>query len=136
MKVSGIEHIAIAVADLEKSKKLFSKLLGIAPYKEEIVESEGVKTLFFRVGNVKIELLEALNENSPVAKFLEKKGEGLHHIAFAVEDTDEYLEHLKKQGFKTLNEKAKDGADNKKIAFLHPKGTNRVLVEICSDKKE
>ncbi len=136
MKALGIEHIAIAVKNMEKSKELFSKLLGIAPYKEEIVESEGVKTVFFLVGNVKIELLEALNENSPVAKFLEKKGEGLHHIALAVENAEKYLEHLKNEGFQVLNEKPKEGADNKMIAFLHPKSVNRVLVEICSDKTE
>jgi methylmalonyl-CoA/ethylmalonyl-CoA epimerase len=126
-----IEHIGIAVKNLESSNDLFTKLLGVAPYKQEGVESEGVMTSFFQTGQTKIELLEATNPESPIAKFIEKKGEGIHHIAFEVADILAEMERLKSEGFILLNEVPKKGADNKLVCFLHPKGTNSVLVEIC-----
>lgn len=130
-----IEHIGIAVKDLEVSNLLFEKLLGTPPYKSEEVASEGVKTSFFMNGPNKIELLEATNPESPIAKFLEKKGEGIHHIAFDVEDIVAEMDRLKSEGFILLNETPKKGADNKLVAFLHPKGTNGVLVELCQEIK-
>ena len=126
-----IEHIGIAVKNLEFSNDLFTKLLGTAPYKQEGVESEGVMTSFFQTGQTKIELLEATNPDSPIAKFIEKKGEGIHHIAFEVADIVVEMERLKNEGFILLNEVPKKGADNKLVCFLHPKGTNSVLVELC-----
>jgi methylmalonyl-CoA/ethylmalonyl-CoA epimerase len=114
---------------------LFSKLFGQAAYKTEEVASEGVKTSFFMCGPNKIELLEATNEDSPIAKFLEKKGEGIHHIAFDVEDIYAEIERLKLEGFTVLNETPKKGADNKLVAFLHPKTTNGVLIELCQEIK-
>ena len=126
-----IEHIGIAVKSLEFSNDLFTKLLGSAPYKQEGVESEGVMTSFFQTGQTKIELLEATDPDSPIAKFIEKKGEGIHHIAFEVEDIISEMERLKSEGFILLNEVPKKGADNKLVCFLHPKGTNSVLVELC-----
>ena len=131
-----IEHIGIAVKDLEASNALFEKLLGVPHYKVEEVASEGVRTSFFRSGPNKIELLEATKPDSPIAKYLEKKGEGIHHIAFAVEDIGSEIERLKGEGFVVLNETPKKGADNKLVAFLHPKGTNGVLVELCQEIKE
>lgn len=131
-----IEHIGIAVKDLEASNALFAKLLGTTHYKIEEVASEGVKTSFFQSGPNKIELLEATRPDSPIAKYLEKKGEGIHHIAFAVEDIAAEIERLKGEGFTVLNEVPKKGADNKLVAFLHPKGTNGVLVELCQEIKE
>lgn len=128
-----IEHIGIAVKDIEASNILFEKLLGVPAYKAEEVESEGVKTSFFMNGPNKIELLEATNPDSPIAKFLEKKGEGIHHIAFDVEDITAEIARLKSEGFIVLNETPKRGADNKLVAFLHPKGTNGVLVELCQE---
>jgi len=128
-----IEHLGIAVKDLEVSNTLFEKLLGVAPYKEESVESEGVKTSFFKTGTNKIELLEATNPESPIAKFIEKKGEGIHHIAFDVEDIHQEIKRLQEEGFIILNETPKKGADNKLVCFLHPKGTNGVLVELCQE---
>jgi len=128
-----IEHLGIAVKDLEASNALFEKLLGVAPYKEESVESEGVKTSFFQTGPNKIELLEATNPDSPIAKFIEKKGEGIHHIAFDVEDIQQEINRLKEEGFVVLNEIPKKGADNKLVCFLHPKGTNGVLIELCQE---
>lgn len=128
-----IEHIGIAVKDLEVSNLLFQRLFGQPPYKEETVASEGVKTSFFRNGPNKIELLEATNADSPIAKFIEKKGEGIHHIAFDVEDIISEIARLKKEGFTVLNEIPKKGADNKLVAFLHPKGTNGVLIELCQE---
>ena len=125
-----IEHIGIAVKNLAFSNDLFTKLLGTAPYKQEGVESEGVMTSFFQTGQTKIELLEATNDESPIAKFIEKKGEGIHHIAFDVENIVSEIERLKKEGFIVLNETPKKGADNKLVAFLHPKGTNGVLIEL------
>jgi methylmalonyl-CoA/ethylmalonyl-CoA epimerase len=130
-----IEHIGIAVHDLENSNELFSKLFGQPAYKTEEVASEGVKTSFFMCGPNKIELLEATNENSSIAKFLEKKGEGIHHIAFDVEDICAEIERLKLEGFTVLNEIPKKGADNKLVAFLHPKTTNGVLIELCQEIK-
>lgn len=130
-----IEHIGIAVKNLKTSNELFQKLFGCPPYKEEEVESEGVKTSFFMNGPNKIELLEATNESSPIAKFLEKKGEGIHHIAFDVENIEMEMERLQKEGFILLQEKPKKGADNKLVAFLHPKSTNGVLIELCQEIK-
>ena len=128
-----IEHIGIAVKDLKVSNDLFEKLFGAPPYKTEVVESEGVSTSFFMNGPNKIELLEATNPESPIAKFLEKKGEGIHHIAFDVEDIVSEIARLKSEGFIVINEVPKKGADNKLVAFLHPKGTNGVLVELCQE---
>lgn len=128
-----IEHIGIAVKNLKTSNLLFEKLFGNPPYKEEEVVSEGVKTSFFMNGPNKIELLEATNPESPIAKFLEKKGEGIHHIAFDVENIVDEIARLKKEGFIILNEIPKKGADNKLVAFLHPKSTNGVLIELCQE---
>jgi len=130
-----IEHIGIAVKSLEASNLLFEKLFGLPPYKEEEVVSEGVKTSFFMNGPNKIELLEATNPDSPIAKFIEKKGEGIHHIAFDVYDIEEEIKRLTEEGFVVLNEVPKKGADNKLVAFLHPKGTNGVLIELCQEIK-
>jgi methylmalonyl-CoA/ethylmalonyl-CoA epimerase len=130
-----IEHIGIAVKDLEISNKIFEKLLGAPPYKSEEVASEGVKTSFFQNGPNKIELLEATNSESPIAKFIEKKGEGIHHIAFDVEDIVSEIKRLQEEGFVVLNEIPKKGADNKLVAFLHPKSTNGVLIELCQEIK-
>jgi methylmalonyl-CoA/ethylmalonyl-CoA epimerase len=128
-----IEHIGIAVSNLEKASILYEKLFGTPAYKEEEVASEGVKTAFFRNGLNKIELLEATNPESPIAKFIAKKGEGIHHIAFDVEDIVAEIERLKNEGFIILNEVPKKGADNKWVAFLHPKSTNGVLIELCQE---
>lgn len=131
-----IEHIGIAVKDIDASNNLFASLFGKEHYKIENVESEGVKTSFFECGPNKIELLQATNENSPIAKFIEKKGEGIHHIAFAVDDIESEIARLTDEGFKMIHEKPKRGADNKLIAFLHPKATNGVLIELCQDIRE
>jgi len=128
-----IEHIGIAVKDISASNELFAKLFGEQHYKVEEVESEGVKTSFFKIGDNKIELLEATKENSPIAKFIEKKGEGIHHIAFDVENIEEEIKRLKAEGFVVLNDTPKKGADNKLVAFLHPKTTNGVLIELCQE---
>jgi len=128
-----IEHIGIAVKNLEESNILFEKLFGKKHYKTEEVASEGVKTSFFKIGTNKIELLEATTPESPIAKFLAKKGEGVHHIAFAVADINAEIKRLKKEGFVVLNEIPKKGADNKLVAFLHPKSTNGVLIELCQE---
>ena len=130
-----IEHIGIAVKDLEKSNTLFKQLLGTSHYKIEEVISEGVKTSFFKSGPNKIELLQATDHDSPIAKFIEKKGQGIHHIAFAVDDIIFEIERLKREGFKVLNSTPKKGADNKLVAFLHPKSTNGVLIELCQEIK-
>ncbi len=130
-----IEHIGIAVKDLEKSNTLFSQLFGETHYKTEEVASEGVKTSFFKSGPNKIELLEATDPESPIAKFIEKKGEGIHHIAFAVDDILFEIDRLKNEGFTILNSTPKKGADNKLVAFLHPKSTNGVLIELCQEIK-
>ncbi|WP_298489279.1 methylmalonyl-CoA epimerase [uncultured Maribacter sp.] len=128
-----IEHIGIAVNSIETSNILFEKLLGTPCYKEEEVASEGVKTSFFMTGPNKIELLEATKEDSPIAKFLAKKGEGIHHIAFEVQDIVAEIARLKEEGFTILNEIPKKGADNKLVAFVHPKTTNGVLIELCQE---
>lgn len=133
--IRKIEHIGIAVKDLEVSNLLFAKLLGVPSYKQEEVESEGVMTSFFENGPNKIELLTATNPESPIAKFLEKKGEGIHHIAFDVDDIESEIARLKVEGFVVLNEIPKKGADNKLVAFLHPKSTNGVLIELCQEIK-
>ncbi|WP_138991293.1 methylmalonyl-CoA epimerase [Larkinella sp. C7] len=134
--LTNVEHIGIAVKSLTASNALFTKLLGKKPYKAEAVESEGVTTSFFKVNQTKIELLEATRPDSPIAKFLEKKGEGIHHIAFEVSDIYAEIERLKTEGFTPLNETPKRGADNKLVCFLHPKETNGVLVELCQEVKE
>ncbi|MBB6002968.1 methylmalonyl-CoA epimerase [Arcicella rosea] len=129
-----VEHIGIAVKDLNVSNDLFTKLLGVSPFKQEEVFSEGVITSFFQVGQTKIELLEGTHADSPISKFIEKKGEGIHHIAFEVSNIYEEMDRLKNEGFTLLNEVPKDGADNKLVCFLHPKGTNSVLIELCQSK--
>ncbi len=139
--LTNVEHIGIAVRDITVSNDLFAKLLNVQPYKAEIVASEGVTTSFFNVNpgqenQTKIELLEATNPDSPIAKFLEKKGEGIHHIAFAVEDILAEMDRLRFEGFTVLNDVPKRGADNKLVCFLHPKGTNGVLIELCQEIKE
>ncbi len=131
--MNKIEHIGIAVKDLEAANQVYQSLLGQEPYKTESVESEGVNTSFFKCGGSKIELLEATNENSPIARFIAKKGEGVHHVAFAVEDIKAEIRRLKKEGFVVLNEEPKRGADNKWVAFLHPKSANGVLIELCQE---
>lgn len=133
MSMENIEHIGIAVRNISEANKIYGTLLGVAPYKTEMVESEGVETSFFKCGESKIELLEATNPTSPIAKFIEKRGEGIHHIAFAVADIKAEIKRLKKEGFVLLNETPKRGADNKWVAFLHPKSANGVLVELCQE---
>jgi methylmalonyl-CoA/ethylmalonyl-CoA epimerase len=129
-----LEHIGIAVKNIDQSNKVFEQLLGTAQYKMEVVESEGVKTAFFEVSGIKIELLEATRPDSPIARFIEKKGEGIHHLAFEVGDLEVSLAEYKSKGFELINTEPKDGADNKRIAFLHPKSTNGVLIELCQEK--
>ncbi|MCL4139342.1 UNVERIFIED_CONTAM: hypothetical protein GTU68_023551 [Idotea baltica] len=131
--MNKIEHIGIAVKNIDNSNNLFTKLFGEPHYKTETVESEGVKTSFFKVGDNKIELLEATKNDSPIAKFIDKKGEGIHHIAFDVNDIESEVKRLKTEGFTVLNEKPKRGADNKLVVFLHPKTTNGVLIELCQE---
>ena len=128
-----IEHIGIAVNDLASASIIYEKLFGAPAYKQEEVASEGVKTAFFSNGPNKIELLEATNPESSIAKFIAKKGEGIHHIAFEVEDIQFEITHLKKEGFVVLNEVPKKGADNKLVVFLHPKSTHGVLIELCQE---
>jgi len=129
-----IEHLGIAVRSLEEGNALYTKLLGVGPYKEESVESEGVRTSFFQAGPNKIELLEAIHPDSPIAKFIEKRGEGLHHVAYAVEDIRSEMARLKAEGVVLLNEEPKAGADGKWVCFLHPKSTGGTLVELCQDR--
>ncbi|MBP8156231.1 MAG: methylmalonyl-CoA epimerase [Leadbetterella sp.] len=131
-----IEHIGIAVKNLETSNEIFSKLFNKAHYKEEEIASEGVKTSFFQLADSKIELLEATNTESPIAKFIEKKGEGIHHIAFEVSDILSEMRRLENEGFTLLNTEPKNGADNKLVCFLHPKTTNSVLIELCQEKNK
>jgi methylmalonyl-CoA/ethylmalonyl-CoA epimerase len=133
--IKKIEHIGIAVKDINSSNDLFKKLFGKEHYKMEVVESEGVSTSFFMLGETKIELLEAKTETSAIAKFIEKKGEGIHHIAYEVDDIYEEMKRLESEGFEVLNKEPKKGADNKLIFFLHPKSTNGVLVELCQEIK-
>jgi methylmalonyl-CoA/ethylmalonyl-CoA epimerase len=130
-----IEHIGIAVKDLDASNELFTKLLGKPQYKTEAVESEKVKTSFFQIGESKIELLNASNEESAIAQFVEKRGEGIHHIAFAVEDIEKEVERLKAEGFIAASKQPFRGADNKLVFFFHPKSTNGVLIELCQEIK-
>lgn len=132
--LTNVEHIGIAVKDIAVSNALFSKLLNVAPYKSEAVESEGVMTSFFKVNETKIELLEASNPESAIAKFIEKKGEGVHHIAFEVDDIRAEMKRLESEGFILLNAEPKLGADNKLVCFLHPKSSNGVLVELCQER--
>lgn len=131
-----IEHIGIAVKELESSNRLFEKLLGFPPYKQESVDSEGVITSFFKMGDSKLELLQAKNADSPIAKFLDKKKEGIHHIAFEVEDIHKEITRLEAEGFRLISSTPKRGADNKIVVFLHPGTTNGVLVELCQEIKE
>ena len=133
--MNKIEHIGIAVRNLKKSNELFAALLGEPHYKIEEVKSEGVKTSFFDAGNNKIELIQATETDSPITKFIENKGEGIHHIAFAVTDINLEIRRLKNEGFTVLNEEPKFGADNKLVTFLHPKSTNGVLIELCQKRK-
>ena len=130
-----LEHIGIAVKDLEAANKLFARLLGTTHYKIEDVASEGVRTSFFKVGDLKIELLQATRSDSPIAKFIEKRGEGLHHLAFDVDDLNDTLSQKMKEGFEAISSSPKPGADNKLISFFHPKSANGVLVELCQDRK-
>ena len=131
-----IEHIGIAVKDLEAANEVYTKLFGTPPYKTETVESEHVSTSFFKVGESKIELLEATDSESAIAKYIERKGEGIHHIAYAVDDIKAEMERMRAEGFIVLNDEPKRGADNKLVCFLHPKSTNGVLVELCQEISE
>lgn len=130
-----IEHIGIAVRTLAESVPLFEKLLNSQCYKTEVVESEKVNTAFFKTRDTKIELLESTDENGVISKFIDKKGEGLHHIAFDVDNIESEMERLRNEGFILLNDKPKKGADNKLVCFLHPKTTNGVLIELCEEIK-
>ena len=131
--IKKIEHLGIAVKDLNKSNELFKKLLGEQSYKTEAVDSESVTTSFFKVGDQKIELLEASEPNSTIARFIERRGEGMHHLAFHVENIDEEIERLEKEGFEFVSKTPTKGADNKMVVFLHPKTTSGVLVELCQE---
>ena len=133
--MNKIEHIGIAVKNIDAARKLYEILLNTPVYKVEEVESEGVKTAFLQSGPNKIELLEASSTDSPVSKFIEKRGEGIHHIAFDVDDIEAEMERLKKEGFTLLSDKPKPGADNKLVCFVHPKSANGVLIELCQDIK-
>lgn len=130
-----IEHIGIAVKDLDEAEKRYSLLLGASPYKRELVESEGVLTSFLMAGVNKIELLQGVKEGNAISSFIEKRGEGMHHIAFDVTDIHAEMERLRKEGYRLLNEQPKDGADNKLICFVHPKEAHGVLVELCMEKR-
>ncbi|MEO5647190.1 MAG: methylmalonyl-CoA epimerase [Chitinophagaceae bacterium] len=129
-----LEHIGIAVKEFSISIELFEKLLNTNCYKKELVESENVNTAFFKKGETKIELLESTNANGIIARYIEKKGEGIHHLAFEVEDIEAEMKRLRDEGFILLNERPKEGADNKLVCFLHPKNTNGVLIELCMEK--
>jgi methylmalonyl-CoA/ethylmalonyl-CoA epimerase len=131
-----VEHIGIAVKNLDESNVLFAKLLGALPYKLETVASEKVRTSFFRNGETKIELLESTDEDGPISKFISKRGEGIHHIAFEVEDIESEMERLEAEGFQLINNKPKRGADNKLVCFIHPKSANGVLIELCQSITE
>ncbi|MEN9977420.1 MAG: methylmalonyl-CoA epimerase [Bacteroidota bacterium] len=134
--MNKIEHIGIAVSNLEDAIKTYTELLNTPCYKTEEVASEGVKTAFFQIGDSKIELLEATHDESPIAKFIAKKGQGIHHIAFDVTDIEASMAAYKEKGFQLLNEIPKNGADNKLVAFIHPKSANGVLVELCQEKSK
>ncbi len=129
-----LEHLGIAVSDLTAARKLYTKLLNVAPYKEEVVEDQGVTTLFFMAGESKVELLEATRPDSPIAKYIEKRGEGIHHVAFEVKDIHAEMERLRKEGFRLLSEEPTIGADNKLVCFVHPKSAGGVLVELCQSR--
>ena len=130
-----IEHIGIAVSNLEEANGIYTEILGLDPYKTEVVDSEGVITSFFQTKNTKIELLQGLNENNAISKFIKKRGEGIHHIAFEVDNIVSEIERLKDLGFRIINNKPKKGADNKLVVFLHPKDANHVLIELCQKIK-
>jgi len=132
--IKRIEHLGIAVENIDSAKKTFDALFDRTSYKEEVVESEFVKTVFYQIGESKIELLEATDSNSAIAKYLEKNKQGFHHVAFEVDDLEAELERLSNSGFQLIHVTPKDGADNKRIAFLHPKSTNGLLVELCQEK--
>lgn len=129
-----IEHIGIAVKDIDAADALYTQLLGVPPYKREVVESEQVVTSFFRVGASKIELLSSLTPDGVIARYIEKKGEGMHHIAYAVVDIYAEMKRMQNEGFRLLSEQPKDGADNKLVCFVHPKTAGGVLVELCQEK--
>jgi len=131
-----IEHLGIAVKSLEVSIPVYEKLLNTKCYKQEVVESENVITAFFQTSNNKVELLQATSDESTIAKFIQKKGEGMHHVAYAVKDIYAEMERLRNNGFRLLNEKPKRGADNKLICFVHPKDTSGVLMELCQEISE
>jgi len=133
--MKNVEHIAIAVRDLEAAEKLFGILFGSEPYKKEVIISEAVETSFFKINQTKVELLKATSDDSAIAKFIEKKGEGFHHVAFEVDNIVLEMERLRSEGFTLLNETPKPGADNKLVCFLHPKGTNGILIELCQEIK-
>jgi len=128
-----IERIGIAVSDIEAANSLYTKLLGVGPYKQEMVDSEGVITSFFMAGPNKVELLQGIKEGNAITSFIDKKGQGIHHIAFEVQDILAEMERLKKEGFVLINDQPKKGADNKLICFIHPKSTNGVLIELCQE---
>ncbi|HEV7381979.1 MAG TPA: methylmalonyl-CoA epimerase [Dyadobacter sp.] len=132
----NVEHIGIAVKDLAKAEDLYSRLFNVQPYKREIVSSESVSTSFFQINQTKIELLEATDADSVIARFIEKKGEGFHHIAYEVDDIFSEIERLKNEGFIFLNDIPKNGADNKLVCFLHPKTTNGLLIELCQEIRQ
>ena len=134
--IKKIEHIGIAVKNIEKANLIYTQLLGSSPYKSEEVPSEGVVTSFFKTGESKIELLEGTSAESAISKFIEKRGEGMHHIAFEVDDIEAEILRLKNSGFTIISDKPKRGADNKLVCFIHPKNTNGVLVELCQEIKE
>ncbi|MFT7155014.1 MAG: methylmalonyl-CoA/ethylmalonyl-CoA epimerase [Parvicella sp.] len=134
--LNKIEHIGIAVSDIVASNKTYEAILGVAPYKKEAVKSESVITSFFQVGESKIELLQATSTDSAIHKFIEKKGQGIHHIAFGVDDIESEIERLTKEGFRMIHEKPKKGADNMLIAFMHPKDSDGVLIELCQQIKK
>ena len=131
--IEKIEHIGIAVKNLDEANKIYEQLLGTPPYKMETVDSEGVNTSFFKSGESKVELLEATKDESAIAKFIAKKGEGIHHIAFAVKDIHKEIKRLKEDGYAIINESPKKGADNKLVCFVHPKNTKGVLIELCQE---
>ncbi len=130
-----VEHIGIAVKNLSEVNELYTRLFDRAPYKQEEVASEGVNTSFFQMGETKMEFLESTTEDGPISKYINKKGEGIHHIAFEVDDIEKEMDRLKTEGFQLINEAPKKGADNKLVAFIHPKSTNGVLVELCQEIK-
>ena len=132
-RLKKIEHLGIAVKNIAESNDLYANLLGVNPYKEEEVESEKVLTSFFKIGESKIELLQGLDDNSPITKFIEKRGEGIHHVAFEVDDIYAEMARLKAEGFILLNDQPKRGADNKLICFVHPKSAHGVLIELCQE---